>query len=318
MEEPPSRQELEAAHCWEPEDRVPGSPEMTAFRQTVRLRQARWREANGHPMGTQPINPSATARTRLVGSRLPLEYARTTGANFVGPAAFTAARTRVAAKEPHQSLDAQRMWADLLWSPALACNCFGDLARDLARADRAVHTWWPDTPGRVVDVRFAYSPGWLDPAYLGSLVAFDTAFVLDLADGTKGIVAVDVKYREACKAETPKPERLDRYRTVAGGSGAFAPGAIDALSRRSELAVTWLEHLLLLSMLQHPSGEWRWGRYVVVAPEANTDITVLGTRYRELLADDATFATMTLERLVVSRALPRTTTAALRGRYLGR
>ena len=33
--------------------------------------------------------------------------------------------------------------------------------------------------------------------------------------------------------------------------------------------MTWLEHLLLLSMLQHPSGEWTWGRYVVVHPAGN-------------------------------------------------
>ena len=33
----------------------------------------------------------------------------------------------------------------------------------------------------------------------------------------------------------------------------------------------WLEHLLLLSMLQHASGTWSWGRYVVVHPAGNID-----------------------------------------------
>ena len=33
----------------------------------------------------------------------------------------------------------------------------------------------------------------------------------------------------------------------------------------------WLEHLLLLSMLQHPSGGWPWGRYAVVHPPGNSD-----------------------------------------------
>jgi hypothetical protein len=32
----------------------------------------------------------------------------------------------------------------------------------------------------VGEVRFAHSPGRLDPAWLGNLVAFDVAFVLDL------------------------------------------------------------------------------------------------------------------------------------------
>ena len=41
----------------------------------------------------------------------------------------------------------------------------------------------------------------------------------------------------------------------------------------------WLEHLLLLSMLQHPSRTWSWGRYVVVHPAGNSE---LGRRMRSL------------------------------------
>jgi PD-(D/E)XK nuclease superfamily protein len=78
----------------------------------------------------------------------------------------------------------------------------------------------------------------------------------------------------------------------------------------------WLEHLLLLSMLQHPSGAWRWGRYVVVHPAGNTDLADACQRYRMLLADRATFASTTLEELLDAGALPAATTAALRDRYL--
>jgi hypothetical protein len=191
-----SRQELEAARCWEAADRVPGRPEMTGFRRRLRYRQARWRESKGHPIGSQPIVPREGTPSRLVGSRLPLAYARETGANFLTAGALAAARARTSIIEAQQSLDHQRLWADLLWSPALAFNLFGDLAADLGLADRAVHTWWPEVPGTVCDVRFAHSPGWLDPAYLNNLRAFDAAFVLDLDDGTRGIVAVDTKYHD--------------------------------------------------------------------------------------------------------------------------
>jgi hypothetical protein len=88
------------------------------------------------------------------------------------------------------------------------------------------------------------------------------------------------------------------------------------LAGRSDLPVLWLEHLLLLSMLQHASGSWSWGRYVVVHPEANEDVAGMCARYRELLADDSTFATMTLEELLGAGALPAKTAAALRERYL--
>jgi hypothetical protein len=316
MGEALSKQELEAAHCWEADDRVPGRPAMTEFRRRLRYHQAQWREANGHPIGSQPIVPREGRPSRPVGSRLPLDYARETGATFVTAGALDAANARTSITEPHQSFDHQRLWADLLWSPSLAFNLFGDLAADLGLADRAVHTWWPDAPGNVRDVRFAHSPGRLDPAYLNSLRAFDAAFVIDLDDGTQGIVAVNVKYHEWAKPEIPKPSNLPRCLEVAERSGVFGPGATDQVKGRSELAVMWLEHLLLLSMLQHGSGAWTWGRYVVVHPTGNTDFADACVRYRALLVDRSTFSSMTLEELLDAGALPAPTVAALRDRYI--
>jgi hypothetical protein len=316
MGEPLSRRELEAAHCWEHDDRVPGRPAMTEFRRRLRYHQARWREANGHPIGTQPIVPRPGKPARPVGSRLPLDYAQETGATFLTAGAQAAARARTSFTEAHQSFDHRRLWADLLWSPTLAFNLLGDLAADPGLADRAVHTWCPDAPGRVGEVRFAHSPGRFDPGYLNSLRAFDAALVLDLDDGTRGIVAVDVNYHEWAKPEIPKPRNRRRNLEVAERSGAFAAGAAEALTGRSGLAMMWLEHLLLLSMLQHPSGHWRWGRYVVVHPAGNGDLADACARYRSLLVDQATFASVTLEELLDAGALPDPTVAALRDRYL--
>ena len=317
MSEPGTAQpELEAVHAWDAEDHVPGRPAMTEFRRRLRYHQARWREANGHPIGTQPIVPSKGKPSRPVGSRLPLDYARETGANFVTAGARDAVRARTSVIEPHQTLDHQRLWADLLWSPALAFNLFGDLAADLELADRAVHAWWPDAPGTVSEVRFAHSPGRFDPEYLNSLRAFDAAFVLDRGDGTQAVVAVDVNYHERAKPEIPKPENLPRYLEVAERSRAFKPGATDPATGKWELCVMWLEHLLLLSMLQHASGTWTWGRYVVVHPAGNSDVAELCARYRSLLADDSTFASMTLEELLDAGDLPSEMTEALSARYL--
>jgi PD-(D/E)XK nuclease superfamily len=316
MGEALSREELEAVHCWEAEDHVPRRPEMTDFRRKLRYHQARWREANGHPIGSQPIVPPEGKSSRLVGSRLPLDYARKTGATFITAGALDAARARTSIVEPHQTLDHQRLWADLLWSPAMAFNLLGDLAADSELADRAVHTWWPDLPGSVSDVRFAHSPGRFDPAYINSLRAFDAAFVLAQRDGTQAIVAVDVKYHERLKAEIPRPSNLRRYLEVADLSGVFRPGATDQVKGKSDLCTTWLEHLLVLSMLQHPTGAWEWGRYVVVRPAANTDFADACSRYRALLVDQSTFASVTLEELLDAGALPARTATALRDRYL--
>lgn len=287
---------------------------MTDFRRRLRFQQARWREASGHPIGSQPIKGGKGARP--VGSRLPLDYALETGANFVTTGALEAAKARMSVTEPHQSFDHQRLWADLLWSPTLAFNLFGDLAADLAVADRAVHAWWPESPGTVVDVRFAHSPGRFDPAYLNRLRAFAAAFVLDAGDGTQAIVAVDTRYHDWMKPEIPKPGNLARYLEVAERFGAFEPGALDWAEGRSRFTVMWLEHLLLLSMLQHVSGRWSWGRYVVIHPAASTDVADACARYRELLVEGSTFDSMTLEKLLDTNVLPAATIAPVRERYL--
>jgi PD-(D/E)XK nuclease superfamily protein len=313
-----SKEELEAAHCWEADDRVPRRPEMTEFRRRLRYHQSQWREAHGHPIGSQPIAPKPDGgAVRLVGSRLPLAYARDTGANFLTAGALDAAKARTSITEPHQSFDHQRLWADLLWSPTMAFNLFGDLAADLRLADRAVHTWWPDVPGTVCGVRFAHSPGRLDPAWLGNLVAFDVGFVLDLADGTQGIVGVVTAYHEVNRRQPPKPTRLPRYRGITDRSGFFGPEAIDAVNG-TELIHIWLAHLLVLSMLQHPSRAWRWGRLVVVHPAGNTDFADGCARYRALLVDQSTFSSVTVEELLDAKVLPAHTATALRRRYIPR
>jgi hypothetical protein len=288
---------------------------MTAYRRRLRYHQSQWRDAHGHPIGTQPIVPRPGAPSRLVGSRIPLDYGRDTGAGFLTAGALAAARARTSIIEPQQSFDHQGLWADLLSSAALSFNLFGDLAADLTRADRALHTWWPDAPGTVCDVRFAHSPGRLDPRYLNSLRAFDAAFVLDVGGGERAVVGVNAKYHERNKVEQPKPANAARNLEVCDRSGVFAPAA-RRLLEPSDLAVMWLEHLLLLSMLQHESGAWTWGRYVVVHPAGNTDVADADVRYRDVLTDDATYATMTVEALLATRALPAATTRALHERYL--
>jgi hypothetical protein len=317
-EDEPSRAELEAMHCWDNEDRVPGRPAMTAFRRLARLHQASWREANGHPIGSQPMRPKPGKPRRPVGSRLDLAYAERTGANFLTPAARTLATERLRGKEPHQSLDAQRLSADLLWSTGFAANLFADLAADPDLADQAIHAWWPDVPdGRVVDVRFLHSPGWLDPDFLGNLISLHVVFVLDLGDDERGVLGVTTRYHERQHRNLPKPERLPRYLEVAERSNAFGSGAVEAVDG-TDLLVLWLEHLLVHSMVQHPSGDWSWGRLVLVHPEDNVDVADQAARYRAILRpDDRSFVTITLEQLLATEAaIPSETTTALRDRYV--
>src|SRR5205809_4936786 len=190
---------------------------MTEFRRRLRYHQAQWRAASGYPIGSHPIAPRPDGGpARLVGSRLPLAYARETGANFLTAGALDAARARTSIIEPHQSFDHQRLWADLLSSVSMSFNLFGDLAADLGLADRAVHAWWPDTPGTVRDIRFAHSPGRLDPAWLGNLVAPDVALVLDITHGASAWRSqISIGAAELAATVVSCAMRSSRYETSA-------------------------------------------------------------------------------------------------------
>ena len=96
--------------------------------------------------------------------------------------------------------------------------------------------------------------------------------------------------------------------------GVFKPRTIDAVNG-TELIHIWLEHMLVHSMLQHPSGSWTWGRYVVVYPSGNSDVADACARYRDLLADGSTFSSVTVEDLLDADVLPAQLAAALRERY---
>jgi hypothetical protein len=302
---------LRAAYCWEPVDRVPGNGEMTAFKRRARYQQAMWRDDQGLARGN---HESKGRDPRPVGSRLAPEDGEA-GANFLSDDVRAAVKAREDAPERHQTLNKKRLRTDLLSSMPMCFNLFGDLHADAKRADAAVHGWWPDAPGTVRELRFEWSPGRLDKEYLGNRTAFDAAFILDVPGGS-GVLAVETKYQEHPVRESkPKSDRLDRYLEVSERSQAFAPGALDQIVGTA-LQQIWLDHLLVLAMLQHPSGEWKWGRFVLVHPVGNVGFASLIGEYRKQLADESTFGSATLEELT-DPALPTGAgLSAFRERYL--
>ena len=249
---------------------------MTAYRRRLRYHQSKWREAHGHPIGTQPIVPRPGVAVRPVGSRIPLDYGRDTGASFLTAGALAAARARTSMIEP-TSFDHQGLWADLLSSAALSFNLFGDLAADLTRADRAVHTWWPDAPGTVCDVRFAHSPGRFDPGYLNSLRAFDVAFVLDVGGGERAVIGVDTTYHERNKIEQPKPKRGATWRCAIARVRSHRLAGFSGDGPSRDVAP---EHLLLLSMLSTRRRGRGAGTSSCTA--GSTDVADAVARYRRV------------------------------------
>jgi hypothetical protein len=310
---PPSA--LQTAHCWFSVDRVPGDPGSTAWKRLARWRQRQWREAHDHPIGAQPYAGGESSTP--VGSRLNLAFAQSSGANFITRAAFAEATKRIANPERHQMLSTERLWTDLLSSMPLCFNLFGTVAADATRASEAIQACWPDAPGGEARVRFEHSPGRCDPAFLGNKSAFDAAFELRTGPATRAILAIETKYQEDAKPnKAPSATALTRYVEVTDRSGVFAKGWRERIVG-TPLQQIWLDHLLVLAMLQHPSGKWTWGRFVVVYPSENPSFARAVAEYREALSESTTFEARTIEELIATPgALDPTTVDAFRERYL--
>lgn len=298
-------------------DVVPNK-KMTAFKQKARQHQCEWRVRNNLPIGTHPMRPMAGRACRPLGSRLDLEFARQEMKNFLSEEARQAVQHRVSLsnKEKHQTLDMDRLYCDLLSSMPMCFNLFGWSHEQKNLALTTLRGLWPDTPGTVSSVQFEWSPGRTDEQYLGNRSAFDVAFHLKLHDGRTGALGIETKYHEhAQREEIPKNHKLERYVTVTNKSGIFKNDALRSILG-TDLQQIWLDHLLALSMLQHPSQEWGWAKFVLVCPEQNVSFIDATKRYAECLSDATTFDVKTIESLLDAHILPPEMAAAFRDRYL--
>jgi hypothetical protein len=313
----PSIADLKEFKCLEKIDSVPKDSEMTAFKRTARLHQAKWRVSRIYPVGTQPYIPNPDKPSRHLGSRIESEFAMSKGVNFLTDSIRDAIKHRISNPEKGQMLRVDRLYCDLLSSMPMCFNLFGEFYDNPKLATRAITTICSDAPIHSVDEpRFEWSPGRADPRYLGNRSAFDVAFETRTKDGLRGVVGIETKYHEDCKKEDPITEvRKARYIEVSKRSKAFKDGAIDKIIN-SELQQIWQDHLLLLSMLQQDPALWYWGKFILVAPEKNSSFKSAATEYLSLLEDDSTFGYLTIESIIDQNILPTETSKLFRERYL--
>ena len=308
-----------ASHfCLENVDYVPRDAETTQFKRRARLQQALWRESRNIPIGSQPMRPKKGQDSRPLGSRIDIEIAREKKSNFLSAAAEQAVAHRLNNPQQHQTLNTDRLYADLLSSMPMCFNLFGPLSKDLTLANRAVRAWWPHVPGKVVNVLFEWSPGRRAAGrFLENASAFDVAFELDLGHGQRGLLGVETKYHEHCQreAKAASDSRIARYKLVSERSGAFLPGAVDDIVN-TYLQQIWLDHLLALSMTQDESEPWHWTGFALVYPARNPSYARATEHYRKFLRQPDALAVSTLESLLDADVLPGDVSAAFRQRYL--
>lgn len=272
-------------------------PTDNAFQQRARLRQALWREENGHPVGLHRGQP--------LGSLVELDYAKRTLANFLTDTIRDVVRHDVLGpgRDPDSLINENRLLANLLSSQPLCFNLFGELARDLDLATRASSAMAPTRVGRVTKIVFEHSPGRRDPRFTGDRSAFDVFVEYDSPVGKRGFLGVEVKYHEALNDAAA--EHRPRYDELADAMGCFP--ADRAKLRAKPLQQIWRDHLLSGALVRGGLG-YEEGAFVFLHPEGNVACANAVAKYRKQLTSDATFHVWTLE--AVLAALRRSSSGA--------
>jgi hypothetical protein len=267
-----------------------------AFQQRARLLQARWRERRGLPIGTRNNRSDGEE----LGSRLAMPFARDSLANFISETAKQRVKDEVESpdRDKERLFAVPRIYCDLLSSQPLCFNLFAELDADRGLATNVLSSMLPGRVQRVHSIQFEYSPGRLDPKYLGNRSAFDVFVDYETPQGGRAFVGIEVKYQENMKVSRATMEGKP-YHEVADLAGCFRDEQRYALEN-PPLQQLWLDHLLALSMRQ--VDDWESELFVVLAPALNARCASAVADYSACLSDTSTFQYWTLEALHASIA----------------
>ena len=265
------------------------------LRRAVRYHNAKWRRGQ-RLLRSAPTGPDRALPTS---HRQPAGCATSRGRRRGVPHRPGARCARGSARtssEPHQRFDRQIFWADLLSSEALAVNLFGDL-RPTSRSGgpRRAHLVARRT-GPGVQVRFYHSPGRFDPTCTPTASGPSTPCSCSTSTtAPAGRSRVDTTRRtgRSRTGRAPTPSHLPRFTEIrpigrcARRSSVLSKSLLRADVARARAPALDARHC------ERPAGR---GRYVVDPPEGNLDTVRCTNEYRQLLADGATFGSMTMER----------------------
>ena len=229
------------------------SPRVALYRR----HQSWWRETE---RGAAPA-AHPKVQHRLIGSSFAAAAVRQNRRlNFIDEAAYRHAEQRAIEVEAEGgTLDAERLFGNLLSSMPMCFNLFGSLAA-VPRFIDVVCAVFDGQAGEIdrVICEAPSPPAWRDRT------AFDAQIDYTAVSGDRCFIAVETKYTEAFT-----PTRYDRteYREITERCGWFLPGAADGLIE-VETNQLW-RGLLLMNVVEDHLGAV--GRYCVVAPADDSD-----------------------------------------------
>lgn len=295
----PTQQDLMDAACWFDSDKT-GGRAMTAFKREARWRQHRWAvdELSVQTFGTHPgrrVQPDIPPEDIPNGTKLS-DMDAEAGINFFTPEIYAVAKDRVTQKQEHETLDRVRLDRDLLSSMPMAFNLFAEASLGGNHVSRqALATVLGVAGDGPSDIVFEWSPARRSDKYTRDRTAFDVALRVGSMTEPRTVVGIETKYHEHSVRETKpsasKPTSVKRYNdqtdfliALADDADVFAAGWKDKVLD-TDLRQIWRDHLLALSMRQHPQ-EWTTDtRYVLIYPSRNVSFRAAAERYAAVLTD---------------------------------
>jgi hypothetical protein len=253
-----------------------------------RLLQSWYREtelrAQPGPSGERPV----------VGSSLTKEdVAAQPSLNFIDPYAFAHAEQRaVEVQAEGGTLDADRLFRNMLSSMPLCFNVFGALGRHPEFLSLFREAFNPQATS-VEKVVCEWAPR---PAsdHLDDRTAFDAAVWFTDSDNRPCFLGIEVKYTEPFSL---KEYDSPRYREVAERSRWFRADASDRLVKRSSNQL-WRNMLLAASMEQHAEPTVDWAGVAVLSLEGDAGVTAAVSSVTADLIDSTRLTVVSLERLL--------------------
>jgi hypothetical protein len=240
------------------------------------------------PFGTGPT-PKATSH---YGNMLTSADAED-GRNFLTCEIAQVARDRVA--QGVGTVEAFRLFHNMLSSQPMCFNLFGPLVHDYKLACRLLSPLVPEDVGEVTRVAIEWAPEPAD-AYLGDRTAFDAYIEYRTTDGRLCALGIETKLTEPFSRKKYDGERYRRWMCKPD-----APWRPEAAANVSDIQHNqlWRDHLLAVAMRHQPDSRYAIVRLMLVRhPEDHGCAQVVGG-YRLLLRhDDGSLIDMPLDCLV--------------------
>lgn len=248
------------------------------FTSNARLLQSIWREKHGYP------------KIKKYGNYIEVDEIREKLGNFLTENIKKIAKDCID-KKHKKFIDEERLFKNMLSSQPLCFNLFGELYRNLDSATKLFNRLFPEIVKEITSIEFEYSLSRKDNKYTDDNTAFDVFLEYNSHYNKNGFIGIEVKYSEKIDDSKKYEEKYysnhgKRYDEIAKESKIFDENKLNEIVRKSKIQQIWRNHLLVLSMLQDKSLNYKEGMFVILYPKDNENCVDAIKRYKNVFVED--------------------------------